>query len=385
MYDYRKLEDEAQGLQAKVLAIHELKDGDGNIPADKRDELMKLMGRIEAVEQTAASMRDAELEELRSIVAAGHPLGGGPSIDEQKASAFRAWLRSGQPMDAALVAGTDANGGYIVPEPAHAALIEKVRLMDPIFGNATVFDMTGDVVMQLPYKAAHGVVANATETGARSEQTEPTFTSPTLTCYDYYTDQRASQQVLDSVSGFEDMLLGWIAEDIQEQAGKDAVIGDGTTKIKGLFTETAKYGTLLSGVAGALANTNFLTAYFALPVKYRTNAAFVMAGATLSTVTGMAYPNLSNTPLAQLGSDGTWTILGKRVLESDSAPAIGAANYPVAFGDIRRAYAVGVHRNTSILRDPYTATPLVRFYAIARMGGCAWDYQALKLIKSNNA
>jgi HK97 family phage major capsid protein len=191
--------------------------------------------------------------------------------------------------------------------------------------------------------------------------------------------------VLDSVSGFEDMLLGWIAEDIQEQAGKDAVTGDGTTKIKGLFTETAKYQTHLSDSAGALVNTNFLTVYFALPVKYRRNGAFLMNGGTLATVAAMAYPNLNNTPLAVQNASGDWTILGKPVLESDSAPAIGAANFPVAFGDIASGYAVGIHRSTTILRDPYTATPYIRFYAVARMGGCAWDYQAIRLLKSNNA
>ena len=385
MLDYRRLEDEAQALQAEVLQIHGLKDQDGNIPAERRDELMRLMGRIEAIEDTAGKMRDAELEELRAIVArGGNVLQPGVSADEKARAGFRDWLRTGEPMDASL-SSTDANGGFIVPEPAHADLVEKVRKADPIFGNATLFEMRGDVVMTLPYKSAHGVVANATETGARSEQNAPTFTAPTLTCYDYYTDQRATQQVLDSVSGFEDMLLGWIAEDIQEQAGADAVVGNGTTKIEGLFAGTSKYQTHLSGSAGALVNTNFLTVYFALPVKYRGNGAWVMNGGTLSVVTGMAYPNLSNTPLAQLGGDGTWTILGKRVLESDSAPAIGAANFPVAFGDIKRGYAVGVHRSTSILRDPYTAAPFVRFYAIARMGGCAWDYQAVRLLKSNNA
>ena len=71
------------------------------------------------------------------------------------------------------------------------------------------------------------------------------------------------------------MLLGWMAEDIQEQAGVDAVAGDGTTKIKGLFAETANYTTKLSGSAGAIVNTNFLTMYFALPIKYRRNAKWV--------------------------------------------------------------------------------------------------------------
>ena len=347
---------------------------------------MRLMGEIHALEETAGEMRDAELAELREIVSGGQSLGGaGQTADEAAMAAFRQYLKTGEIMDASL-STTDANGGYIVPEPAHAELIEKVRKADPVFGNATLFRLTGDTVIQLPYKSAHGAVANAAETGARSEQNAPTFTSPTLTCYDYYTDQRATQQVLDSVAGFENMLLGWIAEDIQEQAGADAVAGNGSTKIKGLFAETSgKYALKLSGSAGALVNTNFLTVYFSLPVKYRRGGDWLMNGATLATVAAMAYPNMSNIPLATQDSAGNWSILGKRVLESDSAPAIGAAAYPVAFADVKAAYAVGIHRNTSILRDPYTATPYVRYYGLARMGGCAWDYQAAILLKSNDS
>lgn len=383
MIDSRTLEDRAARLQSRVDAITRTADRDGAIPESKRDELMRLTGEIRSLEQLAKETKDAELAELRAIVKNGQPLTGG-SYPSAESLEYLEYLRAGTPM-AASITTTDTNGGYLVPEPLHAELIEKIRLVDPIVRLAHRFDLTGDTKMQLPFKATHGVVANAEETGERSQQDAPTFTSPVLECFDYYTDQRATQQVLDSVSGFEDMLLGWIAEDIQEQAGADAVAGNGTTKIEGLFAGTSKYQTHLSGSAGALVNTNFLTVYFALPVKYRGNGAWVMNGGTLSVVTGMAYPNLSNTPLAQLGADGTWTILGKRVLESDSAPAIGAANFPVAFGDIKRGYAVGIHRSTSILRDPYTAAPYVRFYAIARMGGCAWDYQAVRLLKSNNA
>ena len=53
------------------------------------------------------------------------------------------------------------------------------------------------------------------------------------------------------------------------------------------------------------------------------------------------------------------------------------------FADIKRAYAVGVHRNISILRDPYTATPKIRFYGLARLGGVAWDYQAAQVQLGN--
>ena len=110
-----------------------------------------------------------------------------------------------------------------------------------------------------------------------------------------------------------------------------------------------------------------------------------MAPATLAAAAALAYPNLDNTPLCSQNANGDWVILGKTVLESDSAPAVGATAYPVCFADIASAYAVAIHRSTSILRDPYTATPKIRYYGLARMGGCAWDYQAAILMKSNDA
>jgi HK97 family phage major capsid protein len=380
-FDYRALQAKADALQKEVLAIQDNNSGS----AEDAARIVALMARIQELEETAAKMLEAENAELREIVQAGTPAGRSGAVVDEAVVAFYDYLRTGEIRNASL-STTDANGGYIVPEPAHAALVEKIRKADPIFGEAALFELTGDTTLILPYKAGHGVVTNATETGARSEQNAPTFEGPTLTCYDYYTDQRASQQYLDSVPGAEEMLLGWIYEDVQEQAGADAVSGDGTTKIKGLFAETSAFTTKLSGAANALANTVFHTAYFALPVKYRANAAWLMNSTTLATVAAYAYPNLTSQPLArQSENTGEWTILGKRVLETDSAPSIGDGAYPVALADIKAAYAVGVHRSTTVLRDPYTAVPKVRFYGVARLGGCAWDKQACILVKSDDA
>lgn len=380
MLDYRTLQSDADRLQGRVAEI----TAQAEPTAVERDEVMTLMGQIRTIEDIASRMREAEIDELRDVVARGNAIGAAHQGDPHAAEmdAFRAYLRQGTPMDASM-STTDANGGYIVPEPSHAAMIEKVRLVDPIFGNATMFPMSGDTTLLLPYKSAHGVVANATETGARSEQNAPTLTSPTLVCYDYYSDQRATQQFLDSVAGAEDMLMGWMYADIQEQAGADAVSGSGSTKIKGLFSETSAYTHVASGHADDILNTSFLTAYFALPVKYRSNAKWIMAPSTLAIAAAFADPASASIKLAQQSAGGQWTIYGKPVLESDSAPTSSVAgHFPVAFADIAAAYAVGVHRNTTILRDPYTAVPKIRFYSLARLGGCAWDYQACILIES---
>ena len=140
-----------------------------------------------------------------------------------------------------------------------------------------------------------------------------------------------------------------------------------------------------SGSGGAILNSNFISLYFALPVKYRSRAKWIMAPGTLAVATAFALPSNANVPLCTVDGNGVWSIYGKPVLESDSAPAIGASGHPIALADIAAAYAVGIHRSTTILRDPFTAVPKIRFYSLARLGGCAWDYQACKLLKSNNS
>jgi HK97 family phage major capsid protein len=389
--DYRELDRRASEIRAETEGI--LAKGE-NMTAEDRDLLNQRVGEMNTLERMALELRDGELEELRTAVARGNSTavaGDGITPEAQaQVDDFRAYMHSGE-QRAALVAGTGANGGYIVPEPTHAPLIEKYRRHSPLIQDCTVFEMSGNTVMYLPFKSAHGVVTSTTETGARTEQTEPTFTGGSgsqLQAFDYYTDQRATQQFLDDIPSAEETILEWVYEDFMEQLNADAATGagSGSQKLTGIFVSNATYLNLLSGSAAAITNTAFLTQFFKLPFKYRPNAKWYMSPTTLAVAMGFAYPNLNNTPLVQPNpTDGSFSILGKPVVEVDDAPAIGATAYPVAFGDLSRAYAVGMHKQPVILRDPFTDKPRVIFYGLGRYGGIPWDPNALVLCKSNNA
>lgn len=380
--DYRAMDRQAEELRA---AGAELAAQANELVAEDRDKLMKITGKLEELDRLRVEARDAENAELRSIAENGKRVGE-TAQDDKAAAAFRSFIKSGSEDRAALVAGTDANGGFVVPEPIHAPLIEKFRKVSPLLEEVTVFQMTGDTTLFLPRKDTAGAVANATETGARTEQTEPTFANGSLQAFDIYTDQRASQTFLDSVDGAENLITDWIYGDFAEKFQGQLATGAGTgsQQAAGIFSASSTYATQLSGSAAALTNTSFLTTFFSLPQKFRSNAKWFLSPATLASVIGFAYPNLNNTPLVE-NRNGSFYILGKQVVEVDDAPAIGAGNFPVAFGDLRQGYAAGIHKNVSILRDPYTAAPYVRFYGLGRMGGTPWNKDAVVLLKSNNA
>jgi HK97 family phage major capsid protein len=379
--DYRAIDRQAEELRQIGADLA----GKAELAPEERDRLMNITGKLEALDALRIDARDAEIEEARSIAESGRRIGETAEADKASA-AFRSFIKTGAE-DRTYLAGSNGDGGFIVPEPVHAPLIEKFRKVSPLLAEVATFNMSGDTTLFLPRKDTHGAVANATETGARTQQTEPTFTNASLQAFDYYTDQRVSQQFLDSVDGAENMVTEWIYGDFAEKfAGHVATgAGTGSQQAAGLFLANTSYATQLSGSAAALTNTSFLSTFFSLPQAYRANAKWYLSPATLSSVLGFAYPNLNNTPLVQTTANGSFTILGKPVVEVDDAPSIGAANFPVAFGDLSQGYAVGIHKNASILRDPYTAAPNVRFYGLGRMGGTVWNKDAVVLLKSNNA
>lgn len=374
MLDYRDVEDRAVAAQAKADKIK----AKGTLSEAEADEVFNLELNATSLEAMAADLRRREQAELRDIVANGRPLTG---VGAGEVRSFLNYLRTGEPVDASL-STTDANGGYVVPEPIHQRIVEKVRAVDPIFRLATHFDISGgDATTVIPYKSAHGVAVGATETGARSEQNAPEFAGPTITAYDIYTDQRATQQVLDSVTDLEEMLVGWIVEDCLDQFGIDIAVGNGSTKAKGLFAASDQYTLVASGNASAIANTNFISLFTALHPKYRANAAWLMNSATFATVLGFSHPAATGYDPLVKWDGGQPMILGKPVYEATSAPNVGSNAYPVAFGDVGQAYAIVEHRKPTVLRDPFTQAPKVRFYGLSRLGGAPWDPQACLLLK----
>lgn len=392
-FDFRHYEQIAMDCRAHVAAIQASARAAGRQPNDSEAANVDTeTSAAHAAELAAARAQEEEERGLRAVVAGGGLLGGGrrPAKGPQDSAsvAFLGYLKTGEIRDAAL-SSTDANGGYIVSEPLHGPLVEAARKIDPIFGLAHQFDLEGgDVTMILPKKATHGVATTATETGARSEQAEPTFAGPTLTAVDYYTDQRASQQFIDSVAEAESMLLAWIYEDIFEQLGVDLAVGTGSTSAVGLFSATgvSAYGTMLSGSASALVNSNFRTAFLKLPVKYRAGAVWVMSSLTLGYISGFADPASATTPLVDwTAADGVPRLCGRPIYEASSAPEIAIDAFPVFFGDLGSAYACATHRAVSVLRDPYTAVPLLRYYGLGRFGGSPWLGDAGVLIKSNDS
>lgn len=375
---WKDLEDEAKGYRDRANSIADkAKQAGRELSKTEQEEFENLRGKYEITSRLAKEAKDEEIARLSELT--GTPM----SATVGDSSGFANYVKTGK-IQAASMSSVDGNGGYVLPRPMVESIVEKMKATDPIFGGARLFMLEGSHKLEIPVQSALGAVTWVGETTARPETNSPTFANIELVTYDVYADWRGTELFLDSVPDIANWIVSEMTGSIFDSAATKFAVGNGSSEISGLFANTSSgYTVRLSGSSGALVNTAFLSAYADLPAQYHRNAAWVMKPATFGTVLTYAYPN-TQTPLVQF-VNGQPTILGKPVLLCDNAPAVGASNYPVFFGDLSQAYAVGLHHRVSILRDDYTAAPYIRFYGRMRVGGIPRDNQAGVLIKSHNA
>lgn len=326
-----------------------------------------------------------------------------PAAREHK-QAFEGYVRHGaddglRAIEAkAMSVGSDADGGYLVPDETAREIGRKLADVSPIRGIAGVQEISGSVFKK-PFATSGPATGWVGETDARPETDTGTLAELAFPAMELYAMPAATQTLLDDAAVNIDE---WIAEEVRaafaEQEGAAFVNGDGTNKPRGFLDydrepegawEWGKLGYVATGADGAFAAADpadgLIDLIYALKAGYRQNAHFVMNRKTQGAVRKLKDGDGRYVwqPAAQAG--GAATILNFPVAEAEDMPEIASDAAAVAFGDFRRGYLVVDRIGMRILRDPYSAKPYVLFYTTKRVGGGVQDFDAIKLMKFGTA
>lgn len=317
----------------------------------------------------------------------------GANVSEYKA-AFRNYLRKGSEggLDAlqlkALSVGTDANGGYLVPNQLSEVIVKIVNESSPMRSLASIETISSDS-LDLIEDNDEMAAAWADETTARSSDTNTAAIGRnTIDTFEMYAQPKATQKLIDD--GAID-IEHWIAEKVAEKFARleatSFISGNGTTAPKGILTYTAgtSFGQIQqvpSGTSAVVTADSLIQLYYALKDEYSKNATFLMHRSTLQAVR-LLKEATTNQYLWQPGlAAGTPdTLLGAPVKLAADMPAPGAASLSIAVGDFKRAYMIVDRVGIRTLRDPFTAKPFVQFYTTKRVGGKVVNTEAVKLLK----
>jgi HK97 family phage major capsid protein len=137
-----------------------------------------------------------------------------------------------------LSAGSDADGGYLVPEETETEIGRLLNEASPIRAIAGVRQVTA-AVYKKPFAITGPQTGWVGETAARPETTAPTLAEMQFPAMELYAMPAATQTLLDDAAVSIDQ---WIAEEVQaafaEQEGTAFVTGDGSNKPRGFLDYT---------------------------------------------------------------------------------------------------------------------------------------------------
>lgn len=389
-------------LEAKLVKLNEAMTEAGNELKSLSLKSQRPAMSVEAEEKAAVVLKNFNATAQAQAIESGKSFA--PISNEAYVaykSAMSRMIRAGQQNLTtdevkAINVGTAGQGGFLIGYEMESTIDRVVRRYSAMRQLARVIPIGAASYKKLVKTSGTSGGKRGGETTPPVEGTSPGWVELEFKPGTYISDQRVTQESLeDSVQDVEADLMEEIGIEFAEMEGYDFISGDGVNGPRGILSYTpvlnASYawgsiGYAASGHASAFASSNpsdrLIDLQHALKRQYRANAAWQMNDLTLAAIRKFkdGQGNYLWAP-SQLMDGAVGQLLGHPVITDDFMPDVGANAFPIAFADFKRAYYVVDRKGMTILRDPFTAVPYVKFVSRRRVGGGIANFEAIKLLK----
>ncbi len=298
------------------------------------NEVVNLGKEIERLTKQAAI--DNELNQPTTNAIVNTPTTGKvPSTKDQYNQSFWNMMRGNVSANVmnALKEGSDADGGYLVPDEFEKQLIQKLH-QENILRSISHVIQTSSGDHKIPVVASEGTAAWLDEEAAYTESNS-TFSQVTLSAHKLGTLIKVSEELLnDSAFDLTNYISSEFARLLGDAEEEAFLTGNGTGRPTGILNDTngAK-----DGITTASANTitfdELIDLYYSLKEPYRKNAVFLMNDDTVKAIRKLKDKNDQYIwqPSVQAGTPDM--ILNCPVYTSQYMPTLSTGNKAVLFGD----------------------------------------------------
>jgi|19_taG_2_1085344.scaffolds.fasta_scaffold00683_8 HK97 family phage major capsid protein len=296
--------------------------------------------------------------------------------------------RNGNPIYIrAMEEGTDAEGGYLVPEDWRDELIHDPGLPGSVIRPRTTVVSTGRDAGNFPTFGSVTWAGIAEEAAFTSAESTPTIGQVAFTIWKTGGLVRASTELLQDEAHNLPAVLSQVFNEAKGRYEDEQVIGgDGTTEIEGIRSTAAADVTMASATAIVALDVHEL--YWTLPAQFRTNATMYTTSSLMQQLGGIGSTSAGQTFGEDLTAAPGDTFLGRPTALFDgtgwdSATAIAANEELGALGDFRNYYlidrvGISIKRNDSL----YMGNGQVGFFAEARGDGRVGLTNAFRILKA---
>lgn len=405
--DARLKEVEAKGAadpvtEAKLAKIEEAMDKKQAL----LDDLALAVKRSQRIVTDANGDADFEAKAAKWGALLGKRQNTGPvkvdaDIMDSYKRAFNAYLRKddrGMVGDEfkALSVGSDPDGGYVVHPDMSGRIVTQIFETSPMRAYASVQTISTDALEGL-FDLGEAEAVWVAETQTRAETDTPQLKVWRIPAHEMAAQPAATQKLLDDAEiNMEAWLAGKVAEKFGRKENAAFVAGTGVDQPRGFLTyangttlpgQIEQFKTTVNGAfAAAPAGGDVLIdALYGLKAQYRANATWFMNRATTKLTRKLKDSDGAYLWSPGIAADQPATLLGYPLAAFEDMPDPDTGSLSIAVGDMRSAYQIVDRAGIRVLRDPFTAKPYVRFYTTKRVGGDVVNFEALKLIRFDNA
>ena len=280
-----------------------------------------------------------------------------------------------------LQEGTDANGGYLVPEEWDSRLIDKLTEENIFRSLATTITTSGEHKINI---AGTKPAAAWIEEGEALTFGDATFDQIVLDAHKLHVAIKVTEELLyDNAFNLENYIIDQFGKAFGN-AEEDAFLnGSGTGKPTGIFADKGGGVTAVTLSGTKLATDDILTLIYALKRPYRKNACFILNDSTLAAIRKLKDNNQAYIwqPSYQAGEPDR--LCGYPVRTSAYAPALEAGKAAIAFGDFSY-YNIGDRGTRSFqeLRELFAGNGMIGYVAKERVDGKLVLPEAVQILKA---
>jgi HK97 family phage major capsid protein len=388
--EFKTAHSEEMGLIKKGAADYVTSDKLNRINAEL-DRLTELKSRIDAIETKANRPRAAG--------AAGEL--SGEQIEHKQA--FNAFLRKGreQGLDGlqakAMQAGSDVDGGYLVPTDMSGRIVSKVYETTAMRQIASVVSISTDKIEGMKDNDEGSLSGWTSEGGTRSTSSTPALGKWSISVHEHYAMPEVTQSLLDDANmDVESWIANKIADKFARTQNAAFVSGTGVGQPRGFTTYTTNqtadasrsWGVLESvktGVSSDFAASNPADHLFDLISRFKpaylNGATFMLPRSVLAKIRKFKSSTGEYLWQPALTAGAPATLLAFPIVMSEDLPTLASGSLSLWLGNFKEAYLIVDRIGIRTMRDPFTNKPFVRFYSTAKVGGDVIQFEAIKALQ----
>ncbi len=265
-----------------------------------------------------------------------------------------------------MTVGTDADGGYIVPESYQNTVLMKLNAMGRTRGISNV--ITTQSTLNIPVQGAAPTFAWVAEEGAYG-LTDAKFGQGVLSAYKLGGIIKVSEELLqDNMINFDAYMAGQIALGIDAAESVAFATGAGTTKPTG-YTVTAATGSNSTVAAvAAVTSLELIDIYYDLKEEYRSTATWRMTDMTEKAIRKLKDGEGNYLYSAGLTEGERPSLLGRPIVIDSNMAEMGAAHKFIVLGDFKY-YQIADRGGMAVqrLNELYAANGFVGFKVHKRL------------------